>query len=282
MADITASMVKELRERTGVGMMECKKALVEAGGDIDEAVKALRKAGAAKAEKKAGRATSEGRVFVAASEDGKTGALVELACETDFVARNEDFVSLGEAIARHVASSADLGAGSGEDLQEQTIEGESRTIGAMIQDCVQKLGENTRLVRYARFSADGSLASYVHAGDKIAVMVELSGDAGDLGRDVAMHVAAAAPRFVRRDDVDAKVLEDEKEVLRAKTLAEGKPEQVVDKIVEGRMGKFFQEICLLEQPFVKNPELTVEKVLAESGNGATVVRFTRFAVGEEG
>jgi elongation factor Ts len=280
MADITASMVKELRQRTGVGMMECKKALLASGGDVDEAIKALRKAGAAKAEKKSGRATGEGRVFTHVSDDGKTGALVELACETDFVARNEDFVALGKAIADHVAST-EMESGSGEALLEQTIAGEDRNIGQMVTDTVHKLGENTRIVRFVRFSTDGSVAAYVHAGDKIAVLVELSGDAGTIGRDVAMHVAAAAPRFVGRDDVDSKVLDDEKEVLRAKTLAEGKPEAVVDKIVEGRIGKFFQEICLLEQPFVKNPEVTVEKMLAEAG-GSTVVRFSRLAVGEEG
>lgn len=280
MAEITASMVKELRERTGVGMMECKKALVASGGDIDEAIKALRKAGAAKAEKKAGRATGEGRVFTALSDDGKAGALVELACETDFVARNDDFVALGSAIAKHVANS-DLESGNGEMLLDQTIAGESSSIGEMVTATVHRVGENTKVVRFVRLTADGALASYTHAGDKIAVLVELSADAGDLGRDVAMHVAASAPRFVRRDDVDAKVLDDEKEVLRAKTLAEGKPEAVVDKIVEGRMGKFFQEICLLEQPFVKNPDLTVEKVLAEAGD-ATVVRFARLAVGDEG
>ena len=261
MAEITASLVKELRQRTGVGMMECKKALTEAGGDVDEAVKVLRKAGAAKAEKKSGRATGEGRVFPQLSDDGKTGALVELACETDFVARNEDFVNLGEAIAKHVANS-DLESAGGEVLLEQTIAGADSTIGEMVTGIVHKLGENTRVVRFVRLTTEGSLASYIHAGDKIAVLVDFSGDVGGLGRDVAMHVAASAPRFVRRDDVDAKVLADEREVLRERTLAEGKPEAVLDKIVEGRLTKFFQDICLLEQPFVKNPDLTVEKTLA--------------------
>ncbi len=278
MAEITASLVKELRQRTGVGMMECKKALTEAGGDVDEAVKVLRKAGAAKAEKKSGRATGEGRVFTQLSDDGKTGALVELACETDFVARNEDFVSLGESIAKHVANS-DLESGSGEVLLDQAIAGSDSSIGEMVTAVVHKLGENTRVVRFVRLTTEGSLASYIHAGDKIAVLVEFSGDVGDLGRDVAMHVAASAPRFVRRDDVDPKVLADEREVLRGRTLAEGKPEAVLDRIVEGRLTKFFQDICLLEQPFVKNPDLTVEKMLAEAGD-STVVQFSRIAVGE--
>jgi elongation factor Ts len=293
MGDITASMVKELRQRTGVGMMDCKKALVEAGGDTDEAVKVLRKAGAAKAEKKAGRSTGEGRIGRWLADDGSVAALVEFNCETDFVARNDEFISLADGIAKLAADAApavlNADDGEGQALTELELPGTGDTVAKAVTTAIGKLGENMKLRRFHRTATEGVVGLYIHAGDKIGVLVEIVGENGAVGdkekagvvaRDVAMHVAAANPRFVGRGEVDQKTLDDERDIFRERTLAEGKPAAVVDKIVEGRMGKFYQENCLLEQSFVKNPDLTVEKHVSEADKSFRVVSFARFAVGD--
>ena len=309
MAEITASDVKELRGRTGAGMMECKKALQEASGDMEEAVTILRKAGAAKAEKKASRSTGEGRVSSHVASDGRTGALVEVNCETDFVARTEDFKSFGAALAEHVAQraprfvsaedAAEAGAGAGgEHLVDQKLASAgAMTVGQALEEKIARLGENMKIRRFARLAVEpgayGRVATYVHAGDKIGVLVEIacsseaaaaSDEMRELGRDIAMHVAAANPRFVGRDEVTQSVLDREREIYRALALNEGKPEAVVDKVVEGRISKYYAEACLLEQPFVKNPDVTVARLTkdkaAKLGGTVEVRRFVRLAVGD--
>ena len=279
--EITASVVKQLREKTGVGMMECKSALVEAKGDLAEAEKILRKKGLAAAANKAGRATGEGVIAARVSDDGRLGVLVEINCETVFAARGADFQSLVGDIAEHVLRSEP--AASAEALLDQPMQGGGgKTVRQRIGEAVAKIGENMQIPRFARFVANGgsvAVATYLHTGSKIGVLVEaeVKGDGAAALRDVAMHVAAAAPRFVRREEVSQKVLDDEKEIAREQALKAGKPPQVVEKIVTGRMEKYFSEACLLEQPFVKDPDKTVAQFL---GDRANVRRFARFVLGE--
>ena len=279
--EITASVVKQLREKTGVGMMECKSALVEAKGDLAEAEKILRKKGLAAAANKAGRATGEGIIAARVSGDGRVGILVEVNCETDFAARGADFQGLVGEIADHVLNAAP--AASAEAMLDQPLHaGGGKTVRQRIGEAVAKIGENMQIPRFARFETAGAssaIATYLHTGSKIGVMVEaeVKGDGAAALRDVAMHIAAAAPRFVRREEVSQKVLDDEREIAREQALKAGKPAQVVEKIVTGRMEKYFAEACLLEQPFVKDPDKTVAQFL---GDRAVVRRFARFVLGE--
>jgi elongation factor Ts len=280
--EITASVVKQLREKTGVGMMECKSALVEAKGDLAEAEKILRKKGLSAAANKAGRATGEGVVAARVTDDGRLGILVEVNCETDFAARGADFQALVGEIADHVLHAEP--AATPEAMLDQPLHGGGgKTVRQRIGEAVAKIGENMQIPRVARFDARASgpaaIATYLHTGSKIGVMIEaeVHGDAAAALRDVAMHVAAAAPRFVRRDEVSQKVLDDEKEIAREQALKAGKPPAVVEKIVTGRMEKYFSEACLLEQPFVKDPDKTVAQFL---GDRAVVRRFARFVLGE--
>ena len=289
--EISASVVKRLRDKTGVGMMECKTALVESQGDLAEAEKILRKKGLAAAANKAGRATGEGIIAAGIDRDGRTGVLVEMNCETDFAARNADFQALVQRAVDAALATGSVTTGSSPDsaaidslLDAPGAGGQSlrQTIG----EAVGKIGENMQLRRFVRFVAGapgGVIASYIHTGSKIGVLVEAESQAGRLAsqdavlRDVAMHIAAAAPRFVRREEVSEKVLADEKEIAREQALKAGKPPAVVEKIVAGRMDKFFGEICLLEQPFVKDPDKTVKQLL---GEGVAIRRFARFVLGE--
>lgn len=278
--EISASIVKQLREKTGVGMMECKSALVEAKGDVAEAEKILRKKGLAAAANKAGRATGEG---VIASEIGAAaGALVEINCETDFAARGADFQGLVRDVVAHLAAKPAEGL---EALLDQPLHGAAdKTVRGRLGEAVAKIGENIQIRRFARYDAQAGrvLTSYIHTGSKIGVLVEASagaaaGDPSAVLRDVAMHIAAAAPRFVRRDEVAEQVLADEREIARAQALKAGKPEAVVEKIVAGRMEKYFSEACLLEQSFVKDQDRTVGQVV---GPNVTILRFARFVLGE--
>jgi elongation factor Ts len=273
---ITASLVKELRERTGSGMMECKKALVETDGDIDAAIEMMRKSGQAKAAKKAGRVASEGIIAIKFSDDGKHAAMVEVNCETDFVAKDENFTSFVDAVAERALNS---GAADVEGLMNEALhEGEETTIDTAREALVAKIGENMNVRRFQRFETDsGQLVSYRH-GVRIGVVVELEGGDEGLGRDIAMHVAASNPVCVSEADVPAELLEKEREIFKAQALESGKPENIVDKIVDGRVRKYLSEITLVGQPFVKDPDQTVEKLLA--GAGAKVIRFKRFEVGE--
>ena len=249
---ITAAMVKELRERTGAGMMDCKKALAETNGDMKAAIDYLREKGIAKAEKKAGRIAAEGAVTAYLSADAKAGAIVEINCETDFAAGNEQFRALSAKIAKHIAETnpVDLDA-----LNASTLDG--KEVAALITEATATIGEKISLRRFARYEGAGRVATYIHMGGKIGVLVELSGGDEQLG-------------------VTADHIEHEKEVLRKQALEEGKPEKIVEKMVEGRINKFYEEVCLLEQKFVKDPEQKVSAVLGSVG----VKRFTRFQLGE--
>jgi len=276
---ITASMVKELRERTGSGMMECKKALQEAEGNIDVAIENMRKSGMAKADKKAGRVAAEGRVVIAISDDGKSAAVVEVNCETDFVSGGDDFLSFVTAIAKTALANkpADVAA-----LSEMTMDGSAETIEQVRKAKVAKIGENMQLRRFELLeSATGTFGSYLH-GARIAVLVEMElaeKDGGDdLIKDVAMHIAASNPLCVSEADVPTDVLEKEKEILRAQALESGKPADIVEKMLTGRIRKYLAEITLVGQPFVKDPDKTVATLLSDAG--ATVNNFVRYEVGE--
>ena len=272
---ITASMVKELRERTGSGMMECKKALQEADGDIDVAIENMRKAGMAKADKKSGRVAAEGRVVIKISDDGKSAAVVEVNCETDFVSGGDDFLSFVDAIAATALKNkpADIAALSG-----MTLEGSSETVEVARKEKIAKIGENMQLRRFELLeTTTGTFGSYLH-GSRMGVLVEMENGNDELIKDVAMHIAASNPLCVSEAEVPADVLEKEKEILCAQALESGKPADIVEKMLTGRIRKYLAEITLLGQSFVKDPDKTVETLLSDAG--ATVNRFVRYEVGE--
>ena len=286
--EITTAMIKELREKTGAGILDCKTALAEANGNIEEAEKSLRKKGLAAAAKKAGRVAAEGLVGYAC--DGAVAALVELNGEPDFVAKTDDFKAARAALAAFVASEASFGdaaEGDAEALKAKacppSVPGAAGTVADWLQANTAKTGENTQLRRFARVvAAEGNaLNLYAHPGDKTVVVVETKGCDAELGRDLAMQVAALSPSWAVREQVPEKVLADEREIARAQAVAAGKPENVVEKMVEGRIGKFFGEAVLVDQPFVKDDSKKVSQVVAErAGKEAKVVRFVRYKVGE--
>ena len=271
MTDITAGMVKELRERTGLGMMECKKALTETAGDMQAAEDLMRIKSGAKASKAASRGGSEGVVGAFISVDGKTGAMVEVNCETDFVAKNDDFLAFAQAVAKLAADNknSDIAA-----ISVMAMTG--GTVDEVRQALIMKLGENLTIRRVAVYGTAGRLVTYLH-GSKIGVMVDLDGDES-LGKDLAMHIAASKPTCVSKNQVSADLIEKEREIYTAQAAESGKPADIVAKMVEGRVAKFLAEITLLGQPFVKNPDLTVEKLLTEKKS--KVNAFTMFVVGE--
>ena len=274
MATISAALVKELRERTGAGMMECKAALVEANGDIEAAIEAMRKSGQAKAAKKSGRTAAEGVVMIQIAADGKNGVMVEINCETDFVAKDSNFLAFAEAVTAAALSSD---AADAESLAGQTL-ADGNTVDAAREALIAKIGENIQVRRLQRFdSAEGVLHSYRH-GVRIGVVVELVGGDEALGRDIAMHIAASNPMCVSAEQVPAATLDKEREIFKAQALDSGKPEAIVEKMIEGRVRKFLEEVTLLGQPFVKNPDQTVAQLLKQAG--AEVRRFTRLEVGE--
>lgn len=269
MAQITAAMVKELRETTGAGMMDCKKALSATDGDKEKAIDWLREKGISKAEKKAGRVAAEGAVF--ACVDGSVGVILELNCETDFAAGNEQFRTLGDKILAHIAKTnpADLDALLSSDL-------DGKKVSDLVTEATATIGEKISLRRFVRYESAGRIGSYIHMGGKIGVLVDLSGGDEALAKDVAMHIAASNPQAIDRAGVDASAIEHEKEVLRKQALEEGKPEKIVDKMVEGRINKFYKEVCLVEQEFVKDPDKKISDVLG----GNAVKAFTRYQLGE--
>ena len=271
---ITAALVKELRERTGSGMMECKKALVATNGDLEAAIEDMRKSGKAKAAKKAGRTAAEG-VIVIKHGDGKA-AMVEVNCETDFVAKDENFSSFADAVAERVLNSD---AATVEALTAGPLrEGELTTVNEAREALIAKLGENMNVRRIERLQTNGgTLYSYSH-GVRIGVVIEVEGGDGQLGKDLAMHIAASNPLCVAADQVPHEVLDKEREIFKAQALESGKPENIVEKMIEGRMRKYLGEITLLGQPFVKDPDLSVEKLLKQAG--ASVRQFRRLEVGE--
>lgn len=271
---ITATMVKELRERTGAGMMDCKKALQEAEGDIEAAIENMRKAGMAKAAKKAGRIAAEG-VIVVSSSDDKTAVMVEVNSETDFVAKDENFLGFANAVAATVLDSkpADLDA-----LSAATIQGGEASVEEARQALVSKIGENINIRRFTIVQSSGdSLGAYVHGG-RIGVLADLSGGDNELPKDVAMHIAASRPVCVAESDVPAELLEKEKAIFVSQAEESGKPAEIIEKMVTGRMKKFIKEITLLGQPFIKDPDQSIEKLLA--ANEATVNSFVCYEVGE--
>lgn len=272
MAAVTAALVKELRERTGLGMMECKKALVEADGDIERAIDDLRKSGQAKAAKKAGRVAAEGTVAVALSADGKSGALVEINSETDFVARDDNFLGFAAKVAEAV-----LAAGESDIARVAELPVEDGTVESAREALVQKIGENIQVRRAAVLQSSGRVGAYVHGG-RIGVLVDLTGGDEELGKDVAMHVAAVAPSVVRPEELPEAELEREKDIIRAQPDMAGKPTEIVEKMVAGRVQKFLKDVSLVEQPFVKDPNVTVGKLTKDAG--ADVIAFVRLVVGE--
>lgn len=272
--NITAAMVKQLRERTGSGMMECKKALVESAGDLDLAVEQMRKSGLAKADKKSSRTAAEGSIFVKRSDDGKAAVLLEVNCETDFVAKGDDFIGFATALAT-VALSGRVN--TVEELLDLDYSAGTTVAEARTQ-LVAKIGENINIRRLSLFTSDsGEIGEYLH-GTRIGVLVETSGGSAELRRDVAMHIAASKPECVSESDVSGETLNREKDIFMVQARESGKPENIIEKMVEGRIKKFLGEITLVGQPFVKDPDVKVGKLL--DNNGASVVRFVRFEVGE--
>jgi elongation factor Ts len=274
---ISAAQVKELRERTGSGMMECKKALVEANGDMDAAAEALRKAGMAKADKKAGRVAAEGLVVIEISNDNKTAAMVEVNCETDFVAKKEDFQAFATAIARRVLvdNPADIDTLLGLPLHD----GDATSIEEARKALIATIGENITVRRFTRVQSNGQLASYRH-GVRIGVLVDVEGGDAALGKDLAMHIAAHDPRpvCVSEDQVPEEMLAGEREIFTAQARESGKPDNIIEKMIEGRIRKFLGEITLLGQSFVKDPDQSVGKLLESAG--ASVTGFQRMELGE--
>jgi elongation factor Ts len=284
---ISAQTVKDLRDRTGAGMMDCKKALGETGGDIDAAIVYLREKGLAGASKKAGRVTAEGLVDCVATDDGTSAVVVELNCETDFVAKTDQFHALLGDVGAALIGEAGAAEGDGEQAGSVKL-ANGRTIAAAITESIASIGENLALRRFARLSTGkGQVGCYVHAGGKIGVVVEVEGATkadAELLKSLAMHIAAAFPRYVRRDEVDSAEIEREREIFRGQAAGTGKPAQVIEKIVDGKIEKYYREICLLEQDFVRDPQLTISKLLGEVGKkeGRTlaVTRFVRYQLGE--
>ncbi len=273
MAAITAGMVKELREKTDAPMMECKKALTEADGDMAKAEEILRVKLGNKASKAATRVTAEGIVATYISDDGKLAAMVELNCETDFVAKNDDFLALGGQLAELVATRnpADVAALSGLEIGGKTVD-------VIRSELIGKIGENMSIRRFARIDAKGTVSSYIHGGAKIGVLIDVVGGEEDLGRDLAMHIAASKPKALSADQVSAELIETERRIAAEKAAESGKPAEIVEKMVEGTVNKFLKEVTLLGQPFVKNDKQTVEALL--KAQNASVGSFVLFIVGE--
>lgn len=273
MANITAAMVAQVREMTGLGMMECKKALVEAEGDIKKAEEILRVKSGNKASKVAGRTAAEGTVVVALSSDAKRGVVVEVNCETDFVAKDEGFVAFANNVAAALVQNP---VATVEEIANVKL-ADGLTVEEARKAIIAKLGENISVRRFQAYSTEGALASYLH-GKKIGVVVDLIGGDAELGKDIAMHIAASKPLCVSRENVPAEKIAEEKNIYSQQAAQSGKPAEIVEKMVEGRINKFLAEVTLLGQPFVKNPDQTVEKLLAEKN--AKVNNFTMFVVGE--
>ena len=290
MAAITSAMVKELRERTSAGMMDCKKALVESDGDMDKAIEWLREKGLSQAAKKASRIAAEGVVGQYTNEDGTIGAIAEVNCETDFVAKTDNFIAFANKVAKQVAlaNPADVDA----LMAQAFVDDSSKTISDLVSDATVAIGEKISVRRFSRYETTGVVSTYIHLGGKVGVMVEVAADAAGRGNeavktfahDLALQIAAAKPEAVRREEVDASKLEKEKEILRAQALNEGKPEKIVDRMVEGRIEKYYKEVCLLEQPFVKDPDKNIKNLMGEIAKAAgaelDVVKFSRFERGE--
>ena len=272
---ITANMVKELREKTGAGMMDCKKVLTETDGDMEKAAELLRERGIAKAAKKSGRIAAEGLVASYVAADRKVGAIVEVNAETDFVAKNDEFKNFVNDVAKIVAEEnpSDV-----EALLNVKYLGTDKTVGETLTEKIATIGENMSIRRFARFESTGLVESYIHGEGKIAVLVDFAKGDEEVAKDVCMQVAAARPEYLCESEVPAEKVEKEMEILKAQAMNEGKPAEIAEKMVKGRIGKFYAEICLVNQEFVKNPDMKVSELL--KSKGAEIVRFARFEKGE--
>jgi len=273
MAEITADLVKTLRERTGAAMMDCKRALVAAEGDIEAAIEAMRKAGQAKADKKADRVAAEGIIATARSHDGKKAAIIDLNCETDFVARNEDFKNFADAVAQTALAS---GAQDLETLGNAKMS-TGTTVDEARRELITKLGENIQIRRFELLSTDGVIGAYIHGG-RIGVLTALDTADDALAKDIAMHIAASSPIVIHPQEVPETLISKEKEIYSAQAATSGKPQDIIEKMIGGRIKKFLDEVSLMGQPFVKDPDTTVGKLLEKSK--AKVIHFVRFNVGE--
>ena len=272
---VTAALVKELREKTGAGMMDCKKVLTETDGDLEKAAELLREKGITKAAKKSGRVAAEGMVEAYISEDEKVGAIVEVNSETDFVAKNEEFRTFVMDVAKQIVKNNPESVEA--LLAEPAMFEEGKTVNEALIGKIATIGENISIRRFARFeTTDGLIEKYIHGDGKIAVLVNMTSGTKELAKDVCMQIAAARPEFIDRDQVPAERVEKEKEILKIQTMNEGKPEAIAEKIVQGRIGKFFSEICLVDQEFVKDPSKKVSDILKDS----KVLEFARFETGE--
>ena len=273
---VTASLVKELREKTGAGMMDCKKVLTETDGDMEKAIELLRERGIAKAAKRSGRIAAEGLVEAYISEDGKVGAVIEVNSETDFVAKNEEFKTFVMNVAKQVVETNPKDV---EELlsQEAKFE-EGKTIQEAVVGKIATIGENLSIRRFARFESEGLVEKYIHGEGKIAVLINMKKGNTETAKDICMQIAAARPEFVTKEEVPAERVEKEMEILKVQTMNEGKPEAIAEKIVQGRIGKFYEEICLVNQAFVKDPNMKLSELLKQKD--AEVVEFARFEKGE--
>ncbi len=273
---VTASQVKDLREKTGAGMMDCKKVLTETDGDMEKAIELLRERGIAKAAKKSDRVAAEGLVDAYVTEDGKIGAVVEVNAETDFVAKNDEFKSFVADVAKQIALTNP--ATVEELLAAKSIVDEDKTVQEVLTNKIATIGENMSIRRFARYETTGLVEKYIHGEGKIGVLVELENGNSELAKDICMQIAAAKPEFLDRESVPAERVEKEMEILKAQAMNEGKPAEIAEKMVQGRIGKFYGEICLVEQDFVKNPDMKIKQLL--ESKGAKVIRFARFEKGE--
>ena len=273
---VTASVVKELREKTGAGMMDCKKVLTETDGDIEKAIELLRERGITKAAKKSDRIAAEGLVEAYISADGKVGSVVEVNSETDFVAKNDEFKAFVADVAEQVAKEnpSDVEA----LLEQKSIKDTSKTVREVLTEKIATIGENLSIRRFARFETSGMVEKYIHGDGKIGVLVEMENANTELAKDICMQIAAAKPEFVSREEVPAERVNKEMEILKAQAMNEGKPAEIAEKMVQGRIGKFYGEICLVDQEYVKDSNMKVSELLKQKG--AKVVRFARFEKGE--
>lgn len=277
---VTMEDIKELRSRTGAGVLDCKKALNEVDGDVEAAVEYLREKGMSDAAKKAGRVAAEGLVSLNITDDRKKGVLVEVNSETDFVAKNDQFKNLVSDITEHILNS------DAEDVdtvsEETWYKAEDKKVNTVIKEAIAGIGENINLRRFERYTTDGYLYGYIHLGGKIGVLVDFANDFSDekeqTAKNIAMHIAAINPEFLDRDSVSQKSIDKEKKIYKEQMLNEGKPEHIIDQIVEGKINKYYTQVCLLEQPFVRDDEKTVAEVLEE--NDMDINQFVRFEIGE--
>lgn len=273
---VTASLVKELREKIGAGMMDCKKVLTETDGDMEKAIELLRERGIAKAAKKSGRVAAEGLVEAVVSEDGKSGAVIEVNSETDFVAKNEEFKTFVENVANQVLKT------NPKDVEELLAQPamfeEGKTVQEALVGKIATIGENLSIRRFVRFESEGLVEKYIHGDGKIAVLVNMKKGDSTVAKDICMQIAAARPEYVRREEVPEERVAKEMEILKVQTMNEGKPEAIAEKIVQGRIGKFYEEICLVDQVFVKDSSMKVSELLKQKD--ADVVEFARFEKGE--